>query len=80
MKNYFKEIRNIENEREELVREYKEAEYLFYTSDSIHMKNEMRLNMLDIQSKLDDLKFEEEQANECLMNMVNQGIMIWKYF
>lgn len=80
MKNYFKEIRNIENEREELVREYKEAEYLFYTSDSIHMKNEMRLNMLDIQSKLDDLKFEEDQANECLMNMVNQGIMIWKYF
>lgn len=80
MKNYFKEIKNIENEREELVREYKEAEYLFYTSDSIHMKNEMRLNMLDIQSKLDDLKFEEEQANECLMNMVNQGIMIWKYF
>lgn len=80
MKNYFKEIRNIENEREELIREYKEAEYLFYTSDSIHMKNEMRLNMLDIQSKLDDLKFEEEQANECLMNMVNQGIMIWKYF
>ena len=40
------------------------------------MKNEMRLNMLDIQSKLDDLQFEEEQANECLMNMVNQGIMI----
>lgn len=80
MKNYFKEIKNIENEREEFVREYKEAEYLFYTSDSIHMKNEMRLNMLDIQSKLDDLKFEEEQANECLMNMVNQGIMIWKYF
>lgn len=80
MKNYFKEIKNIENEREELIREYKEAEYLFYTSDSIHMKNEMRLNMLDIQSKLDDLKFEEEQANECLMNMVNQGIMIWKYF
>jgi len=80
MKNYFKEIRNIENEREELIREYKEAEYLFYTSDSIHMKNEMRLNMLDIQSKLDDLKFEEEQANECLMDMVNQGIMIWKYF
>lgn len=80
MKNYFKEIKTIENEREELVREYKEAEYLFYTSDSIHMKNEMRLNMLDIQSKLDDLKFEEEQANECLMNMVNQGIMIWKYF
>lgn len=80
MKNYFKEIRNIENEREELIREYKEAEYLFYTSDSIHMKNEMRLNMLDIQLKLDDLKFEEEQANECLMNMVNQGIMIWEYF
>lgn len=80
MKNYFKEIKNIENERQELIREYKEAEYLFYTSDSIHMKNEMRLNMLDIQSKLDDLKFEEEQANECLMNMVNQGIMIWKYF
>lgn len=80
MKNYFKEIKTIENEREELIREYKEAEYLFYTSDSIHMKNEMRLNMLDIQSKLDDLKFEEEQANECLMNMVNQGIMIWKYF
>ncbi len=80
MKNYFKEIKNIENEREELIREYKEAEYLFYTSDSIHMKNEMRLNMLDIQSKLDDLKFEEEQANECLMNMVNQGIMIWEYF
>lgn len=76
MKNYFKEIKNIENEREELIRAYKEAEYLFYTSDSIHMKNEMRLNMLDIQSKLDDLKFEEEQANECLMNMVNQGIMI----
>ena len=80
MKNYFKEIKNIENEREELIREYKEAEYLFYTSDSIYMKNEMRLNMLDIQSKLDDLQFEEEQANECLMNMVNQGIMIWKYF
>lgn len=80
MKNYFKEIKNIENEREELIREYKEAEYLFYTSDSIHTKNEMRLNMLDIQSKLDNLKFEEEQASECLMNMVNQGIMIWKYF
>ncbi len=76
MKNYFKEINNIENEIEELIREYKEAEYLFYTVEDINIKEEVRLNMLDIESKIDELKFEEAQVMECLNDMINQGIMI----
>lgn len=80
MKNYFKEIKKLEKDQERLSKEYSESERIFYTVDDPKLKEEARLNMIDIQSKIDDLKFEEDQANECLMNMVNQGIMIWKYF
>ncbi len=80
MENYFKEIRKIETERERLIQEYKEAEYLYYTIDSAFIKDEAKLNMEDIQRKLDDLRFEEEQVKELMENMINQGVVIWKYF
>lgn len=76
MRNYFKEINHIEKEKERLIREYKKSEYLYYTVDSEELKEEARLNMLDIQSKIDELKFEIEEINKCLNDMVNQGIMI----
>lgn len=76
MENYFKEIRKIETERERLIQEYKEAEYLYYTIDSAFIKDEAKLNMEDIQRKLDDLRFEEEQVKELMENMINQGVMI----
>ncbi|CDZ74844.1 Hypothetical protein ING2D1G_0685 [Peptoniphilus sp. ING2-D1G] len=76
MKNYFKEIKNIEDEQERLIKEYKKAEILFYKADNIFDKEELRLNMIDIQSKIDNLKFEKGQVMECLENMINQGIMI----
>lgn len=80
MENYFKEIRKIETERERLIQEYKEAEYLYYTIDELFSKNEAKLNMEDIQRKLDDLRFEEEQVKELMENMINQGVMIWMLF
>lgn len=76
MENYFKEIRKIETERERLIQEYKEAEYLYYTIDSAFIKDEAKLNMEDIQRKLDDLRFEEEQVKELMENMINQGVVI----
>lgn len=76
MKNYYKEIRKIETERERLIEEYKKAEYLYYTIEKPFLKDEAKLNMEDIQRKLDDLRFEEIQITEFMNNMINQGVMI----
>lgn len=63
-------------ESQRLTREYKRAEYLKYKADNIFDRDELDRNMLDIQSKLDDLKLEADNITILVNDMISQGVLI----
>ncbi len=76
--NYQKRWKEIETESQLLTKQLKDAEYLFYTVDDPELKAEIMTNMADIEGKLANLRMEVEHINDFVLDLINQGVLVWQ--
>lgn len=76
--NYQRRWKEIETESQLLTKQLKNAEYLFYTVDDPELKTEIMTNMADIQGKLANLRMEAEHINDFVLDLINQGVLVWR--
>lgn len=76
--NYQRRWKEIETESQLLTKQLKNAEYLFYTVDDPELRTEIMTNMADIQGKLANLRMEAEHINDFVLDLINQGVLVWR--
>ena len=68
--------RNLVDESRKLTKELMDAEYLFETEKDPLIKDELRLNILDINTKLDQLRLESDRINDVVAGLIEQGLLM----
>ena len=53
-----------------------DAEFLFETEKDPLIKDELRLNILDINTKLDQLRLESDRINDVVGGLIEQGLLM----
>ena len=72
---YNTEWRNLVEESRKLTKELMDAEYLYETEKDPLIKDELRLNILDINTKLDQLRLECDQINDVVGGLIDMGVL-----
>ena len=72
---YNTEWRNLVEESRKLTKELMGAEYLYETEKDPLIKDELRLNILDINTKLDQLRLECDQINDVVGGLIDMGVL-----
>ena len=73
---YSTEWRNLVEESRKLTKELLDAEYLYETEKDPLIKDELRLNILDINTKLDQLRLECDRINDVVGGLIEQGLLM----
>lgn len=77
---YSTKWRNLVEESRKLTKELLDAEYLFETEKDPLIKDELRLNILDINTKLDQLRLESDRINDVVGGLIDLGVLRWKTY
>lgn len=77
---YNTQWRNLVGESRKLTKELMDAEYLFETEKDPLIKDELRLNVLDINTKLDQLRLENDRINDVVGGLIDMGVLRWRLF
>lgn len=72
---YSTKWRNLVEESRKLTKELMDAEYLFETEKDPLIKDELRLNILDINTKLDQLRLESDRINDVVGGLIDMGVL-----
>lgn len=67
--------KNLVEESRKLTKELLNAEYLFETEKDPLIKDELRLNILDINTKLDQLRLENDRINDVVGGLIDMGVL-----
>lgn len=67
--------KNLVEESRKLTKELMDAEYLFETEKDPLIKDELRLNILDINTKLDQLRLENDRINDVVGGLIDLGVL-----
>lgn len=73
---YSTEWRNLVDESRKLTKELLDAEYLYESEKDPLIKDELRLNILDINTKLDQLRLESDRINDVVGGLIEQGLLM----
>lgn len=71
---------NLVEESRKLTKELMDAEYLFEAEKDPLIKDELRLNILDINTKLDQLRLESDRINDVVGGLIDLGVLRWRLF
>ncbi len=72
--------KNLVEESRKLTKELMDAEFLFETEKDPLIKDELRLNILDINTKLDQLRLESNRINDVVGGLIDMGVLRWKTY
>lgn len=72
---YNTQWRNLVDESRKLTKELMDAEYLYETEKDPLIKDELRLNILDINTKLDQLRLESDRINDVVGGLIDMGVL-----
>lgn len=73
---YSTQWRNLVEESRKLTKELMDAEYLYETEKDPLIKDELRLNILDINTKLDQLRLESDRINDVVGGLIELGLLM----
>lgn len=73
---YSTQWRNLVEESRKLTKELMDAEFLYEIEKDPLIKDELRLNILDINTKLDQLRLESDRINDVVAGLIEQGLLM----